>query len=216
MFSSSWMFRAFAPIHWKFLVSRVSSCPPPKRNWQVQHFQNCGRGLVAKGATVRPFPCLRLELPWFAPDAGCTFLMVTPLKINVWNLKITQLKRKIIFQISILGFQMLILRGVSPEDSDFRWFSMVEGLYPPFNWPGCLPHNLRHAAKGSGVLSWKNLRPGRGPRDFSRQAIGQDLNFLRSIPPGFCATLERSFSQRVYRKTPEKWWLEDHTFLLGR
>ena len=34
-----------------------------------------------------------------------------PLKINGWNLKITQLKMKIIFQTSILG-SMLILQGV--------------------------------------------------------------------------------------------------------
>ena len=36
----------------------------------------------------------------------------TPLKINCWNPKITQLKRKIIFQTSIFGFKMLIFRDV--------------------------------------------------------------------------------------------------------
>ena len=38
--------------------------------------------------------------------------LVHPWKL-AWNLKITQLKRKIIFQTSILGFKMLIFQGVS-------------------------------------------------------------------------------------------------------
>ena len=36
----------------------------------------------------------------------------TPWKMNGWNLKIIQLKRKVIFQASVSGFKMWIFRGV--------------------------------------------------------------------------------------------------------
>ena len=36
----------------------------------------------------------------------------TPLKMNGWNLKITQLKKENIFQTSLLGLKMLIFQGV--------------------------------------------------------------------------------------------------------
>ena len=43
------------------------------------------------------------------------FFLNTPWKINMLNLKVTELKRNIIFQPSIFGFKMLIFQGVTSE-----------------------------------------------------------------------------------------------------
>ena len=199
MFSSSWMLdeRLGTPISLKVSnVSGVSSRPsPPKKNWQVQHFQNCGRGLVAKGATVR-LP-VSLELPWFATDSGCTFLMVHFWK-SIWNLKITQLKRKIIFQISILVFKLLLFGGVSRKKNLCRWFWMVAGLKPPFNsrtffW-GHMDVCPQSTPLQPGFLSWKSKLARSWAKRF----------FATGHWSGSQPTLEWSLTASL-QFTPEKW-----------
>ena len=66
-------------------------------------------------------------------------LISTPPKTNGWNLKITCLKRKIIFQTLLLG-SMLIFRGVSIDDvKEVQQSSYRSDLKLLFVLPCCPP-----------------------------------------------------------------------------
>ena len=87
----------------------------------------------------------------------CLFLYVHPGKLT-WNLKITCLKREIIFQNSIFGFHVNFQGCIILQPSE-KWSAQshpAPNRSQRFSRPEATPWHTLRAAVGAKALEWKN------------------------------------------------------------